>query len=174
MAEGTGKPRGRPGGRARRRARPPWPWPWPWPWGLLAVAVAAAGLGALGAAEGASSRRAMATDSYCGVQDCYKVLGLARSAAAQDIKKAYRALSLQFHPDKNPDDPAANDRFLEVANAYEILGDAANRKDYDYTLDHPDRVSAGLPPFPAPGRPRAAVMTHSTFTVSEYRDDEPT
>ena len=167
MGAGGGEPRGRPAGRrARRRDRRG-------RWGLLAVAVAAAGLGALGAAEGASSRRAMETDSYCGVQDCYKVLGLARSAAAQEIKKAYRALSLQFHPDKNPDDPAAKDRFLEVANAYEILGDAANRKDYDYTLDHPERVSAGPPPFPAPG-PRAAVMTHSTFTVSDLRDDEPT
>lgn len=63
--------------------------------------------------------------------DLYEVLGVSRDASADDIKKAYRTLARQLHPDTNPDDPEAEARFKEVAQAYEILSDPAARERYD-------------------------------------------
>ncbi len=64
-------------------------------------------------------------------RDFYEVLGVDRKSAAEDIKKAYRKLAIKFHPDKNPDDPTAEDKFKEAAEAYSILSDDAKRKRYD-------------------------------------------
>lgn len=64
-------------------------------------------------------------------RDYYEVLGVDRQASHQEIKKAYRRLAVQFHPDKNPDDPAAEDSFKEAAEAYSILGDTEKRSVYD-------------------------------------------
>ncbi len=59
------------------------------------------------------------------------MLGVAREASADDIKKAYRQLALKFHPDRNPGDEEAPKRFKEAAEAYEILSDADKRQRYD-------------------------------------------
>jgi molecular chaperone DnaJ len=64
-------------------------------------------------------------------RDYYEVLGVDRKAAADEIKKAYRKLAIKFHPDKNPDDPTAEDKFKEAAEAYSILSDETKRKRYD-------------------------------------------
>jgi len=64
-------------------------------------------------------------------KDYYKVLGVADGASAKDIKAAYRKLSRQLHPDANPGDAAAEERFKEVSAAYDVLGDEAKRKEYD-------------------------------------------
>lgn len=64
-------------------------------------------------------------------RDFYEILGVDRKAAAEDIKKAYRKLAIKFHPDKNPEDPTAEDKFKEAAEAYSILSDEAKRKRYD-------------------------------------------
>ncbi len=64
------------------------------------------------------------------VRDLYEILGVARDASTDDIRKAYRRLAREFHPDVN-DDPAAEQRFKEVAGAYEILSDADKRTRYD-------------------------------------------
>jgi molecular chaperone DnaJ len=64
-------------------------------------------------------------------RDYYEVLGVGRSASADEIKSAYRKLALQFHPDRNPDNPEAEDKFKEAAEAYEVLGDAGKRAQYD-------------------------------------------
>ncbi len=64
-------------------------------------------------------------------RDLYEVLGVSRSASSGDIKKAYRALARSFHPDKNPGDARAAERFKEVAAAYETLSDDEKRKNYD-------------------------------------------
>jgi molecular chaperone DnaJ len=64
-------------------------------------------------------------------RDYYEVLGLARSAAPEEIKKAYRKLAVQYHPDKNPGDKKAEERFKELSEAYEILSDAQKRQMYD-------------------------------------------
>mmetsp|Transcript_15204 Transcript_15204/g.38094 ORF Transcript_15204/g.38094 Transcript_15204/m.38094 type:complete len:310 (-) Transcript_15204:276-1205(-) len=76
-------------------------------------------------------------DMYCGQESCYDVLGVAEKATESEIKKAYRKLSLEVHPDKNrsPDAPA---KFQRVATAYEILSDAERRADYDYAVAHPE------------------------------------
>jgi molecular chaperone DnaJ len=69
-------------------------------------------------------------------EDLYAVLGVARSASAEEIKKAYRRLARQLHPDANPGDAAAETRFKEVAVAYEVLSDPEKRARYDaYGID---------------------------------------
>ncbi|MFO1148746.1 MAG: J domain-containing protein [Alsobacter sp.] len=65
------------------------------------------------------------------MRDPYDVLGVARSATEADIKKAFRKLAKQYHPDRNKDDPKARDKFAEVNNAYEILGDETKKKQFD-------------------------------------------
>ncbi|GGI03333.1 molecular chaperone DnaJ [Egicoccus halophilus] len=64
-------------------------------------------------------------------KDYYEVLGVARHASADDIKKAYRRLARQNHPDANPDDPQAERRFKDVGEAYAVLGDESRRREYD-------------------------------------------
>ncbi len=63
--------------------------------------------------------------------DYYKTLGVEKTASADAIKKAYRKLAMKWHPDRNPDDPQAEDRFKEVSAAYAVLSDAAKRQQYD-------------------------------------------
>src|SRR4030088_375326 len=64
-------------------------------------------------------------------RDYYEVLGVSRTASAEELKRAYRKLALQFHPDRNPDDPQAEARFKEVNEAYEVLSDQSKRQRYD-------------------------------------------
>ncbi len=64
-------------------------------------------------------------------RDLYEVLGVARDASEEDIRRAYRKLARQHHPDVNPDDPEAEARFKEVSAAYEVLSDPKKRKLYD-------------------------------------------
>lgn len=64
-------------------------------------------------------------------RDYYEVLGIPRDAAKDDIKRAYRKLALQYHPDKNPGDKASEEKFKEATEAYEILGDDQKRQAYD-------------------------------------------
>ncbi|NP_001365380.1 dnaJ homolog subfamily B member 11 isoform 2 precursor [Homo sapiens] len=64
-------------------------------------------------------------------RDFYKILGVPRSASIKDIKKAYRKLALQLHPDRNPDDPQAQEKFQDLGAAYEVLSDSEKRKQYD-------------------------------------------
>src|SRR5204862_7800979 len=63
--------------------------------------------------------------------DYYKALGVDKKASADEIKKAYRKLARRYHPDRNPDDKAAEARFKEVSQAYDVLGDPEKRKQYD-------------------------------------------
>lgn len=64
-------------------------------------------------------------------KDFYAVLGVAKDASQDEIKKAYRQLARRFHPDANPDDPEAEQRFKEVGEAFAVLGDEQQRKEYD-------------------------------------------
>jgi molecular chaperone DnaJ len=64
-------------------------------------------------------------------RDPYDVLGVGRNATAEEIKKAYRQMAIKFHPDKNPGDKAAEERFKEAASAYEILSDPEKKARYD-------------------------------------------
>lgn len=64
-------------------------------------------------------------------KDYYKILGVERSASQDEIKKAYRKLAVKYHPDKNPDDKVAEEKFKEISEAYQVLGNADSRKKYD-------------------------------------------
>jgi molecular chaperone DnaJ len=65
------------------------------------------------------------------VSDFYDILGVSRQASADEIKRAYRQQARKLHPDANPDDPGAEEKFKELARAYEVLSDADTRARYD-------------------------------------------
>jgi molecular chaperone DnaJ len=64
-------------------------------------------------------------------RDYYEILGLGKTATPEEVKKAYRKVAIQFHPDKNPDNKEAEEKFKEAAEAYEVLSDADKRAKYD-------------------------------------------
>src|ERR1700709_375205 len=64
-------------------------------------------------------------------RDFYEVLGVSKTASADEIKKAYRKVAMQFHPDRNPGDKEAEEKFKEAAEAYEVLSDNDKKAKYD-------------------------------------------
>ena len=84
-------------------------------------------------------------------RDFYEILGVSKSADDKEIKKAYRKIAMKYHPDRNPDDKKAEEKFKEAAEAYEILSDANKRARYDrfcllYTSPSPrDATLARMP-----------------------------
>src|SRR3954463_9603920 len=77
------------------------------------------------------------------VKDPYKVLGVDKKASQDEIKKAYRKLARQYHPDKNAGDKEAEERFKEVQTAYDVLADEDKRKQYDRFGSQNGRPGAG-------------------------------
>ena len=76
----------------------------------------------------------------------YDILGIPTTASAEDIKKAYRKLSMDLHPDRNRGDPSATSKFQEVAMAHGVLSDSNQRRSYDASLSHRDSVPEHLHP----------------------------
>ncbi len=62
-------------------------------------------------------------------RDYYETLGVSKNAESKEIKKAYRKLAVKYHPDKNPDNPAAEEKFKEAAEAYDVLSNAEKKQD---------------------------------------------
>src|SRR6202045_4431805 len=87
--------------------------------------------------DGSSPRHHLATsppihgDAMAGRRDYYDILGVGREADAEEIKKAYRKLALQYHPDRNPGSQEAEEKFKEAAESYEVLHDTEKRQRYD-------------------------------------------
>src|ERR1700730_13157243 len=81
-------------------------------------------------------------------KDYYKVLNVPREASSEDIKKAFRKLARQYHPDVAKDKKGAEEKFKDINEAYEVLGDPANRQKYDRLGMEWDRAAA------APGGPQ--------------------
>ncbi len=86
-------------------------------------------------------------------KDYYATLGVQKGAAEADIKKSYRKLAQKYHPDANPGDAAAEEKFKEVSHAYDVLSDAKTRKEYD---DFREMLSSGFGGFGGPGGPGGA------------------
>src|SRR5215471_18790881 len=84
-------------------------------------------------------------------RDYYEVLGVSRGASEQDLKKAYRRLAHQYHPDKNQTDPTAEEKFKEAAEAYAVLSDADQRQRYDRFGHAGVSTSAASAAWGAPG-----------------------
>ena len=84
-------------------------------------------------------------------RDYYEVLGVDRGAADADIKKAFRRVARELHPDVNKHDPAAEEKFKEAAEAYEVLSDPERRRTYD-TFGHEGLRSVGFSSRAATGR----------------------
>ncbi|KAB5526138.1 hypothetical protein PHYPO_G00148300 [Pangasianodon hypophthalmus] len=91
------------------------------------------------------SLRTFHSSSVCHEQqDLYSVLGIPRTATQKEIKKAYYQLAKKYHPDTNPDDPQAKEKFAKLAEAYEVLSDEVKRKQYDtYGSAGPSASGAG-------------------------------
>lgn len=84
------------------------------------------------------------------MKDPYKILGVSKQASQDEIKKAYRKLAVAYHPDKNPDDKNAEEKFKEISSAYEVLSDQEKRNMYDTYGDIDPRnvnVNRGFNPF---------------------------
>ena len=78
-------------------------------------------------------------------KDYYKILGVERNASEDDIRKAYRKMAMQYHPDRNPNDKQAEERFKEINEAYSVLSDAQKRAAYD-RFGHAGVNGAGAAP----------------------------
>ena len=73
-------------------------------------------------------------NEFCDGKSHYDVLGVTKTSSATAITKKYRELAKKFHPDKNKKDPTAKEKFIELSEAYEVLGDETKRKEYDHEI----------------------------------------
>ncbi len=106
-------------------------------------------------------------------KDYYKTLGVAKTATASEIKKAYRKLAVKYHPDKTKDDKVAEEKFKEVTEAYEVLKDSDKRKKYDELganwKMYEQQGTNGKPPYGGYGSPFGGGRTQQEFS-EEYSD----
>ncbi|HEV2130413.1 MAG TPA: molecular chaperone DnaJ [Longimicrobiaceae bacterium] len=104
-------------------------------------------------------------------KDYYRTLSVAENASAEEIKKAYRKLAKQYHPDANPNDPSAAERFKEVSEAYAVLSDEQKRKQYDQMRKFGAfgaRAGGGFDPRGGGARPGpGGAETHGGFSFED-------
>jgi DnaJ-class molecular chaperone len=106
------------------------------------------------------------------IKNYYQVLGVSEKADAAEIKKAYRALAQKYHPDKNPDDPAAENKFKDVQEAYEILSDPKKRKQYDAVRRNPFGSGRFGDFFSTSGGGRFYRAPDGTYVRTEFSDQD--
>ena len=99
-------------------------------------------------------------------KDLYKLLGLPRGASRDDIRKAHRMLVRKYHPDANPQDPQAEERFKEIQQAYEVLSNEQKRREYDQRFHASSREAADRPRARGAGG-RTGGETISTVDLSD-------
>ena len=102
-------------------------------------------------------------------KDYYKILGVDRKAAESDIKKAFRKLAVKYHPDKNPNNKEAENKFKEINEAYEVLSDPEKRKKYDLYGENWNRVDEAAQQGGFRGGPGAAGAKGNTY----YYEGDP-
>ena len=102
-------------------------------------------------------------------KDLYKILGLPRGASQDDIRKAHRKLVRKYHPDANPQDPRAEERFKQVQQAYEVLSNEKKRQEYDKRFHTSSKGSSGRPRARGAGVKTKGEST-STVTLSDLLD----
>jgi molecular chaperone DnaJ len=93
-------------------------------------------------------------------KDPYNALGLSREATQEDIRKTHRKLVRKYHPDANPEDPRAEERFKEIQQAYEVLSDDKKRREYDKTLYTSSTEASGRPDTRAAGAKTGGGAAH--------------
>src|ERR1700751_1630019 len=99
-------------------------------------------------------------------KDYYETLGIGRSANEEEIRKAYRKLARKFHPDVNPGDKAAEERFKQVQEAYDILSDAKKRQIYDQFGFYSENIPPGGGP--SGGAEAPPNMNLDSFDFSDF------
>jgi curved DNA-binding protein CbpA len=110
------------------------------------------GMGTSSMAESGCRRRKLAELRS---RDPYKLLGVSRQASADDVRRAYRKLVRKHHPDANPDDPGAEERFKELYQAYEVLSNPEKRRSYDERVRAASQRNREKPRARSGGRPGA-------------------
>jgi len=108
--------------------------------------------------------------SPVGTKDYYQVLGIPESASAEEIKKAYRRLAKKHHPDANPNNPSAADRFKEIGEAYSVLSDEEKRKQYDQMRKLGPLGSFGFGGRPAGAGPQPGGRTETRINFEDLSD----
>ena len=103
-------------------------------------------------------------------KDYYQILGISEQAAEEEIKKSYRKLALQHHPDRNPNDPKSEERFKEITEAYGVLMDPQKRREYDQFRKNPFRGDQGGPQFRYSQQEIFENMFRQTFGKDIFND----
>src|SRR5208337_605322 len=102
----------------------------------------------------------------------YAILGVSRNAKPQEVRKAYRRLARKFHPDVNPGNKGAEEKFKELSQAYEILGDDKKRQVYDQYGFYSDNIPPGGPGPGATTGAGAPEVDFSGFDFSHFDNSE--
>lgn len=101
-------------------------------------------------------------------EDYYKTLGVEKNATQQEIKKAYRKLAIKYHPDHNPGDKAAEEKFKQVSEAYEVLSNDEKRAKYDQ-FGHAAFTQGGMGGAAADANPARSAAAAGTLRFPEVR-----